>query len=34
MLDDRVRAGLERLEAEERRPPGVAVASATGRFLR
>ena len=33
MLDDRVRAVLERLEAEEQRPPGVAVAPATGRFL-
>ena len=33
MLDDRVRAVLERLEAEEQQPPGVAVAPATGRFL-
>src|SRR5262249_52582881 len=33
MLDDRVRAVLERLEAEEQRRPGVAVAPATGRFL-
>jgi predicted O-methyltransferase YrrM len=33
MLDDRVRAVLERLEAEEPRPPGVPVAPATGRFL-
>jgi predicted O-methyltransferase YrrM len=33
MLDARVRAVLERLEAEEQRPPGVAVAPATGRFL-
>jgi predicted O-methyltransferase YrrM len=33
MLDDRVRAVLGRLEAEEQRPPGVAVAPATGRFL-
>jgi predicted O-methyltransferase YrrM len=33
MLDDRVRAVLERLEAEKQRPPGVAVAPATGRFL-
>ena len=33
MLDDRVRAVLERLEAEEQRPPGVAVAPTTGRFL-
>jgi predicted O-methyltransferase YrrM len=33
MLDDRVRAVLARLEAEEQRPPGVAVAPATGRFL-
>ena len=33
MLDDRVRAVLERLEVEEQRPPGVAVAPATGRFL-
>jgi predicted O-methyltransferase YrrM len=33
MLDDRVRAVLERLEAEEARPPGVPVAPATGRFL-
>jgi len=33
MLDDRVRAVLERLEAEEPRPPGVAVEPTTGRFL-
>jgi predicted O-methyltransferase YrrM len=33
MLDDRVRAVLERLEAEEPQPPGVPVAPATGRFL-
>jgi predicted O-methyltransferase YrrM len=33
MLDDRVRSVLERLEAEEPRPPGVPVAPATGRFL-
>jgi predicted O-methyltransferase YrrM len=33
VLDDRVRAVLERLEAEEARPPGVPVAPATGRFL-
>ena len=33
MLDDRVRAVLERLEAEDQRPPGVPVAPATGRFL-
>ncbi len=33
MLDDRVRAVLQRLESEEQRPPGVAVAPATGRFL-
>jgi len=33
MLDDRVRAVLERLEAEEPRPPGVPVEPATGRFL-
>ena len=33
MLDDRVRAALERLEAEEQRPPGVAVEPTTGRFL-
>jgi predicted O-methyltransferase YrrM len=33
MLDDRVGGVLKRLEAEEQRPPGVAVASATGRFL-
>ena len=33
MLDDRVRAVLERLEAEEPRPPGVPVAPATGRLL-
>jgi predicted O-methyltransferase YrrM len=33
MLDERVRGVLEQLEAEEQRPPGVAVAPATGRFL-
>jgi len=33
MLDDRVRAVLERLEAEEPRPPGVPVEPTTGRFL-
>jgi predicted O-methyltransferase YrrM len=33
MLDDRVRAVLERLEAEEPRSPGVPVGPATGRFL-
>ena len=33
MLDDRVRSVLERLEAEEQRPPGVAVAPATAQFL-
>ena len=33
MLDDRVRGVLDRLEAEEQRPPGVAVAPGTGRFL-
>jgi predicted O-methyltransferase YrrM len=33
MLDDRVRGVLERLEAEEPRPPGVPVAPDTGRFL-
>jgi predicted O-methyltransferase YrrM len=33
MLDDRVRGVLERLEAEERRPPGVPIAPTTGRFL-
>jgi len=33
VLDDRVRAVLERLEQEEPRPPGVPVAPATGRFL-
>ena len=33
MLDDRVRAVLERLEAEEPRPPGVPVDPTTGRFL-
>jgi predicted O-methyltransferase YrrM len=33
MLDDRVRAVLERLEAEEPRPPGAPVAPDTGRFL-
>ena len=33
MLDARVRAVLERMEAEEQLPPGVAVAPDTGRFL-
>ena len=33
MLDDRVRSVLERLEAEDQQPPGVAVAPGTGRFL-
>ena len=33
MLDDRVCAVLERLEAEEARPPGVPVEPTTGRFL-
>ena len=33
MLDDRVRAVLARLEAEEPRPPGVPVEPTTGRFL-
>ena len=33
MLDDRVRGVLERLEAEEPRPPGVPITPATGRFL-
>jgi caffeoyl-CoA O-methyltransferase len=33
MLDNRVRAVLERLEAQEPRPPGVDVARTTGRFL-
>ncbi len=33
MLDDRVRAALARLEAEEVRPPAVPVKPATGRFL-
>src|SRR5256885_15459662 len=33
MLDDRVRAVLERLEAEEPRPPGVPVEPTTGQFL-
>src|SRR5436309_13292671 len=33
MLDERVRAVLGRLEAEEPRPPGVAVEPTTGRFL-
>jgi predicted O-methyltransferase YrrM len=33
VLDERVRAVLERLEREEPRPPGVPVAPATGRFL-
>ena len=33
MLDERVRAVLARLEAEEPRPPAVPVAPDTGRFL-
>jgi predicted O-methyltransferase YrrM len=33
MLDNRVRAVLERLEAQEPRPPGVDVARTTARFL-
>ena len=33
MLDDRVLSVLARLEAEELRPPGVAVEPTTGRFL-
>jgi|SRR5690242_620922 predicted O-methyltransferase YrrM len=33
MLDDRVRAVLARLEADEPRPPAVDVAPTTGRFL-
>ena len=33
MLDERVRAVLNRLEAEEPRPPGVPVEPTTGRFL-
>jgi predicted O-methyltransferase YrrM len=33
VLDDRVRAVLERLEAEEPRPPGVPVEPTTGQFL-
>ncbi|MGH3038243.1 MAG: O-methyltransferase [Gaiellaceae bacterium] len=33
MLDDRVRGVLERLEAEERRPPAMPVRPTTGRFL-
>ena len=33
MLDDRVRMVLQRLEAEELRPPGVPVEPTTGRFL-
>src|SRR2546430_11836872 len=33
MLDDRVRAVLERLEAEEPRPSGVPVEPTTGQFL-
>ena len=33
MLDDRVRAVLARLEAEEIRPPAVPVARTTGQFL-
>jgi len=33
VLDDRVRAVLERLEAEPQHPPGVAVEPTTGRFL-
>jgi caffeoyl-CoA O-methyltransferase len=33
MYDDRVRAVLARLEAEEVRPPAVPVSTSTGRFL-
>jgi caffeoyl-CoA O-methyltransferase len=33
MLDERVRAVLARLEAEERRPPAMPVRPTTGRFL-
>jgi predicted O-methyltransferase YrrM len=33
MLDERVRAVLARLEAEQPRPPGVPVEPTTGRFL-
>ena len=33
MLDDRIRGVLERLEAEEPRPPGIPVEPTTGRFL-
>jgi predicted O-methyltransferase YrrM len=33
MLDDRVRTVLQRLEAEEPRPPGVPVEPTTGKFL-
>jgi predicted O-methyltransferase YrrM len=33
VLDDRVRAVLARIEAEEPRPPGVPVEPTTGRFL-
>jgi predicted O-methyltransferase YrrM len=33
MIDERARRVLERLEAEEPRPPGVPVAPMTGRFL-
>ena len=33
MFDDRVRAVLARIEAEEPRPPGVPVEPTTGRFL-
>jgi predicted O-methyltransferase YrrM len=33
MLDDRVRSVLQRMEAEEPRPPGVPVQPTTGRFL-
>jgi caffeoyl-CoA O-methyltransferase len=33
MLDERVRAVLARLEAEERRPPAMPVWPTTGRFL-
>jgi predicted O-methyltransferase YrrM len=33
MLDDRVRAVLARIEAEEPRSPGIPVAPTTGRFL-
>jgi caffeoyl-CoA O-methyltransferase len=33
MLDERVRAVLARLEAEERRPPAMPIRPTTGRFL-